>query len=178
MIPLNPKFRGFVLALPFAISACFGPVGTTTGDSTGDIDATTQCIQLAEPSTRSTTGKIGQTETGRFEQVFPLQDVYLIFGVQGGHHIDISVQFFTETEGRWRHEVQLVDSTNDEIVGHGEAVFDSCTSGWSQTDYIRIHVVPTGWVNCTIEVTSTPLDSNDNDRLRQSLDVRVRSPQT
>ena len=178
MLPLSSRCRPLFFPLPLLLSACFGSVGVSGGNSTGDIDATTQCIQLADPVGRQTTGKIGQTETGRFEQVFSLQDIYLIFGAQGGHHIDISVQFYTETEGRWRHTVQLIDSTNEEVVGHGEAVFDACTSGWSQTDYVRIHVVPTGWVDCRIEVTSTPLDTSTNDRLRQSLDVRVRSPQT
>ena len=170
--------QGLFLSSALMLPACFGPTGGIGESSDGHIDAQTQCIQLAEPNGGSTSGKIGQTETGRFEQVFPRQDVYLVFGAQGGHHIDISVQFFTETEGRWRHDVQLIDSTNEEVVGTGEAVLDACTSGWSQTDYIRIHVIPTGWVDCRIEITSTPLDSSINDRLRQSLDVRVRSPQT
>ena len=157
---------------------CFGATSPGLAQANGDITPQTQCIQLADPAGGATSGTIGQTETGRFEPVFPLQDVYLVFGAQGGHHIDISLQFYSETLGRWRHEVRLVDSTNEEIVGTGEAVVDVCPSGWSQTDYIRIHLNPTGWVNCRIEISSTPLESVANDRYLDSVDVRVRSPQT
>lgn len=158
-------------------SACFGNPGTG-GDNIGNIDPATQCIHLFEPLNGLSVSKIGHIETGRFEPVFPLQDLYLVYGPQGGHHIDISMQFYTADEGRWRHTVQLIDSTNDEIVGDGEAVFDACASGWSQTDYIRIHVVPTGWIDCRIEVSSEPVEGQSNDRVRDSVEVRVRSPQT
>ena len=168
---------GLAACIIFA-NGCFGTTAPSGGDSDGNIDPATQCIQLADPPTGLASAKIGQIETGRFEPVFPLQDVYLIFGPQGGHHIDISMQFFAPDAGRWRHQVELVDSTNEEVVGHGEAVFDACSTGWSQTDYIRIHVMPTGWVDCRIEVTIDPIEGQSNARLRETVEIRVRSPQT
>ena len=156
---------------------CFGNPGTE-GDELGNIDPSTECVPLADPVTGLSDSKIGQIETGRFEPIFPLQELYLVFGPQGGHHIDISMQFYTSDEGRWRHTVRLIDTTNEEEVGHGEAVFDACVTGWSQTDYIRIHVMPTGWVDCRIEVSSEPIEGQSNERLRDTVDVRIRSPQT